>query len=90
MRCTAGNVRSVAHTAGSGVYTVETGRDVSACQYSADVTGVKDGTTIEEPTDAGLRHRLPVGDRDAGDRADVQLGRPPRRGRPPFSLLIAC
>ena len=32
----AGNVASVAHTAGSGVYTVETGRDVSACQYSAD------------------------------------------------------
>jgi hypothetical protein len=46
----AGNVASVAHTASSGVYTVETGRDVSACQYSADVTGVKDGTTIENPT----------------------------------------
>jgi len=45
---TGGNVRSLARTA-LGVYTVETGRDVSACQYSADVTGVKNGAAIEPP-----------------------------------------
>lgn len=46
---TGGNVRSLARTA-AGTYTVETGRDVSACQYSVAITGVKNGATIEPPT----------------------------------------
>jgi hypothetical protein len=84
----AGNVASVAHTASSGVYTVETGRDVSACQYSADVTGVKNGTAIETPTvdfeatvePSATATQVIVRTYDAVNApADS-----------PFSLLIAC
>jgi hypothetical protein len=84
---TAGNVRSLAHTA-LGVYTVETGRDVSACQYSADVSGVKNGATIETPT-AGFEAaaepsatatQVIVKTYNAADAAADS----------PFSLLIAC
>ena len=46
-------MRSLARSA-LGVYTVETGRDVSACQYSADIAGVKNGTAIETPPTAGF------------------------------------
>jgi hypothetical protein len=55
---TAGNVRSLARAA-QGVYTVETGRDVSACQYSATVAGVKSGTTID-PAPVGFATAEPV------------------------------
>jgi hypothetical protein len=46
---TGGNVRSLSRTA-VGEYVVDTGRDVGACQYSAAVTGVKNGATIEPAT----------------------------------------
>lgn len=84
---TAGNVRSVARTA-PGVYTVETGRDVSACQYSADVSGVKNGTAIEEPTDPGAATASPSATATqvtvrTYDVANAAADRP-------FSLFIAC
>ena len=84
---TAGNVRSVARTA-TGAYAVETGRDVSACQYSADVTGVKNGTAIETPT-AGFEAtaepsatatQVIVRTYDAANASADS----------PFSLFIAC
>ena len=85
---TAGNVRSLARSA-LGVYTVETGRDVSACQYSADVAGVKNGATIEtppatavaataEPTATPTQVVVKTYD-NAGAAIDS-----------PFSLLVAC
>ena len=80
-------MRSLARTA-LGVYTVETGRDVSACQYSADVAGVKNGATIEEPPPTRACDGLALGHRDPGHRADLR--RRERGGGPPFSLLIAC
>jgi hypothetical protein len=43
-----GNTRSLSRSA-VGVYSVDTGRDVSTCQYSAAVTGVKNGATVEPP-----------------------------------------
>ena len=89
---TAGNVASVAHT-GTGVYTVATGRDVSACQYSADVSGVKNGTAIEEPTDpfsavavaspSATPTQVIVRTYDAAATPPVAADRP-------FSLLVAC
>jgi hypothetical protein len=43
-----GNAKSVTRTA-MGEYTVELTKDVSACQYSATLAGVKTGATIEAP-----------------------------------------
>ena len=36
-----GNAKSIAHTANTGVYTVDLGQDVSACEYAATLGGVK-------------------------------------------------
>jgi hypothetical protein len=44
-----GNAKAIAHTAASGIYTVEFGQDVSACHFSATVGGVKTKTGIEQP-----------------------------------------
>ena len=89
---TAGNVRSLARTA-EGVYTVETGRDVSACQYSANVAGVKNGATIDappaafataepaagQPTQVVVKTYDPASTVAAPDAVDA-----------PISLLVAC
>jgi hypothetical protein len=90
---TAGNARSLAHTANSGVYTIELGRDVSACQYSADVTGVKTGTTIEEPTDP--ISAVAVASPSATNtqvivRTYNAAGATPAAADRPFSLFVAC
>jgi hypothetical protein len=83
---TAGNVRSLARTA-QGVYAVETGRDVSACQYSADVAGVKNGAAIEAPP-AGFATAEP-----SGTATQVVVKTYDAAGAAidaPFSLLVAC
>jgi hypothetical protein len=85
---TAGNVASIAHT-GPGVYTVETGRDVSACQYSADVSGVKNGATIEEPTTPGSATASPSSTNTQVIVRTYNNAAPVLEDRP-FSLLIAC
>ena len=85
---TAGNVRSLARAA-QGVYTVETGRDVSACQYSADITGVKEGTTIVPPT-ATARSATAE---PSATNTQVVVRTYDTAGAPidsTFSLLIAC
>jgi hypothetical protein len=84
---TAGNVRSLARTTDPGVYTVETGRDVSACQYSADVAGVKNGTAIEAPP-AGIATAEP-----SATNTQVVVKTYDAAGtaiNAPFSVLIAC
>ena len=86
---TAGNVRSLARTA-PGVYTVETGRDVSACQYSADVSGVKNGAAIEEPVDAGAATASPSATATQVIVRTYDSASPPVAADRPFSLLIAC
>ena len=86
---TAGNVRSVAKTA-TGVYTVETGRDVSACQYSADVSGVKNGPAIEEPTDPGAATASPSATATQVTVRTYDAATPPVAADRPFSLFVAC
>jgi hypothetical protein len=44
-----GDAKGIAHTAATGIYTVDFGQDVSACRYSATVGGVKAGSAIEQP-----------------------------------------
>ena len=86
---TAGNVRSLARSA-AGVYVVETGRDVSACQYSADVSGVKNGATIEEPVDPGAATASPSGTPTQVIVRTYDAATPPVLADRPFSLFVAC
>jgi hypothetical protein len=81
-----GNAKSVTRTA-LGQYTVELTKDVSACQYSATLAGVKTGTTIEAPGD-GFATAAPSTENTkvlvktfgtAGAAIDS-----------PFHLLVAC
>jgi hypothetical protein len=84
-----GNAKAIAHTANSGVYTVDLGQDVSACQYAATLGGVKSGTAIEPPaTAAEVVTASPS--TDAGkvvvtitDNADAAIDSA-------FHLLVAC
>lgn len=86
---TSGNARSLART-GPGVYTVETGRDVSACSYSVSVTGVKNGTTIEEPTAPGFATASPSATNTQVIVRTFNTAAPPVAEDRPFSLLIGC
>jgi hypothetical protein len=85
----AGNAKAVTHTAASGVYTVDFGRDVSACQYSATLANVKNGTTVDAPTtDAG---RIQVSAGGANTQVVVStFNNAPAATDEPFNLLVAC
>jgi hypothetical protein len=84
-----GNAKGIAHTANSGIYTVEFGQDVSGCHFAATVGGVKTKTGIEQPpTNARWATASPAADvstvmvktfNDAGVAVDA-----------PFHLLLTC
>jgi hypothetical protein len=84
-----GNAKAIAHTVNSGVYTVDLGQDVSACQYAATLGGVKSGTAIEPPaTNAELVTASPSTDASKvvvtiTDDADAAIDSA-------FHLLVAC
>lgn len=84
-----GNVRSIAHGAASGVYTVDLGQDVSTCDYSATIGGVKTSTGIEDPpATARLATASP-----STDVSKVVVKTFDANGDPldaPFHLLVAC
>lgn len=86
---TSGNARSLART-GPGVYTVELGRDVSSCSYSVDVTGVKNGATIEEPAAPGFATASPSATNTQVVVRTFNTAEPPVAEDRPFSLLVAC
>jgi hypothetical protein len=84
-----GNARGIAHTAGSGVYTVDLGQDVSACQYAATLGGVKSGAAIEPPAaNARLVTASP-----STDATKVVVNVADGTGAPidsAFHLIVAC
>jgi hypothetical protein len=84
-----GNAKAIAHTAGTGVYTVDLGQDVSGCQYAATLGGVKTGTTIEPPAaNARLVTASP-----STDATKVVVSTAQGDGTPidsAFHLLVAC
>ena len=84
-----GNAKSIAHAAGSGVYTVDLGQDVSACHYSAVIGGVKTSAGIEAPpATARLVTASP-----STDVSKVVVKTFHDDGTPldaPFHLLVAC
>jgi len=85
-----GNARSLART-GTGVYVLEMGRDVSACQYSADVSGVKNGAAIEEPpADIGTAVASPSATNTQVIVRTYDGAAPPVAADRPFSLFVAC
>jgi hypothetical protein len=89
---TGGNAKSVVHAAGTGVYTVEFDRDISACTAGATLAAVKNGATTDEP----VQGHVSVAPGDANtkvvvntfvDDATTHLAAP---GEQPFTLLVAC
>jgi len=84
-----GNAKAIAHTANSGVYTVDLGRDASACQYAATLGGVRNGAAIEPPAAAA---RL-VTASPSTDAGKVVVTTADATGTPvdsAFHLLVAC
>jgi hypothetical protein len=83
-----GNAKAIGHTAGTGIYTVEFDRDVSACTYGATLAAVKSGTTVE-PAPNG---RVTVGAGDANTKVEVRtFGADGTTAQDaPFHLIVAC
>ena len=84
-----GNAKAIAHTAGTGVYTVDLGQDVSACQYAATLGAAKSGATIEAPAPTA---RL-VTASPSTDATKVVVTTAQGDGTPvdsAFHLLVAC
>jgi len=84
-----GNAKAIAHTVGSGIYTVDLGQDVSACQYAATIGAVKNGTAIEPPAaDAARATASPSAD---GTKVAVTTAKADGTAiDTAFHLLIAC
>jgi hypothetical protein len=84
-----GNAKSVATPHVTGVYTVDFGRDVSACQYSATLATVKNGTATSAPSaNAG---RVQVTSGTANTQVIVNtFDTTPAPANEPFHLLVAC
>lgn len=81
-----GNATGVSKT-GPGDYVVTLSRDVSACQYSATLAGVKSGTTTEAPI-VGFATATP-----STENTKIIVKTYAGAGTPtdsPFHLLVAC
>jgi hypothetical protein len=84
-----GDAKTVAHPA-TGEYTVDFGRDVSACEYAATVAGVKNGTTIEQPI-TGFATAAPGSANTQVVVKTVNAGVSPAvLANSPFHLLVVC
>jgi hypothetical protein len=82
----AGNAKGVIRTA-AGEYTVDLGRDVSACQLAATMAGVRSGTSTEAAVPG-----LITATADAGANT-VKVSTKSAAGTAqdaPFHLLVAC
>jgi hypothetical protein len=76
---TAGNAKTVTHTGGTGVYTVDLGSDVSACQIAGTITGADAGLVRATP-DATNKNIVTVTTSAPGG-ADAERA---------FNLIVAC
>lgn len=79
--------------ASTGVYTVEFDRDVSACTPAATLAAVKNGATVEQPTEG----HVTVGPGDANTKvvvntfgAEDSATGAAKPAEQPFTLLVAC
>lgn len=88
-----GAAKSIAHGAGTGVYAVEFDRDVSACTPAATLAAVKNGATVEQPTEG----HVTVGPGDANTKvvvntfgAEDSATGAAKPAEQPFTLLVAC
>ena len=81
-----GSAKTISHTA-PGEYTIDLGRDVSACQYAATLAGVRNGTTVEAPKPGFITATPGTG------AATVRISIQDPQGTAqdaPFHLLVAC
>jgi hypothetical protein len=77
---TGGNAKSVARTTDPGVYSVDLGQDVSACQVSATIAGAGATPGLVTVTPGASTNLLTV---STFDNAAAAANRP-------FQLLVAC
>lgn len=80
-----GNATAFSHQGGSGLYTIAFGRDVSACEATATLAAVPNGTAVQQPTPG----RITV----AVDAAGVTVRTYDTDGSvkdQPFNVLVAC
>jgi hypothetical protein len=77
---TGGNAKSVSRTTDPGVYSVDFGQDVSACQVSATIAGAGATPGLVTVTPGGSTNLLTV---STFDNAAAAANRP-------FQLLVAC
>jgi hypothetical protein len=75
----AGNAKAITHTANSGLYAVDLGSDVSACQVAATITGPTAGVIRATP-DATTKNVVNVNTADAA-AADSDRA---------FNLIVVC
>jgi hypothetical protein len=75
----AGNAKGVTHTASSGIYTVDLGADVSACQYAATITDSTPGFASATP-DATNKNILTVNTFSTAGAASDRA----------FNLIVVC
>jgi hypothetical protein len=88
-----GSAKGIVHTAATGVYAVEFDRDVSGCTPAATLASVKNGATVEAPTEG----HVTVGPGDANTKVlvntfgaeDTTTGAA-KPADQPFTLLVAC
>jgi hypothetical protein len=88
-----GAAKSIVHAAGTGVYTVEFDRDVSACTPAATLASVKSGATVDAPTEG----HVTVAPGDANTKvvvntfgAEDSATGAAKAAEQPFTLLVAC
>lgn len=95
-----GNAKTIAHTAGSGDYTVDFGADVSKCTAVASPATVKSGTNTDTP-DAGALVTVAPGAANtqvvvhtftpaAAPTATPNDPHPNNATDEPFNLVVAC
>ena len=88
-----GSAKAIVHTAGTGIYAVEFDRDVSSCTPAATLASVKNGATVEAPTEG----HVAVGPGDANTKvvvntfgAEDTTTSAAKPADQPFTLLVAC
>jgi hypothetical protein len=84
-----GNAKAISHAAGSGIYTVDFGQDVSACMYSATIGAVKTSGGIADPPADALGVTVSPST-DVNKLVVKTLKADTTPVDSPFHLLVAC
>jgi hypothetical protein len=84
-----GDAKAMSHAAGSAVYTVDFGQDVSGCMYSATIGAVKTSSGISDPP-ATAQSATASPSTDVNKVVVKTLAADGSPLDAPFHLLVAC